>query len=112
MALVKDILSYTPEQWQANQREIVERVVSGREYLGLGQEWVAEKAGYSITQYQRLENGDRFLEFEDFLRIGEVFYCHQESALPLYKRQVNKVILKLKCLPYRLLDWLEWLRGP
>ncbi len=111
MALAKEILSYTPEQWQANQDLIVQRVVSGREYLGLEQEWVAEKAGYSITQYRRLENGERFLEFEDFLRIGEVFYNHQESLSPLYKQKINKVILRLKSMPYWLLDRIDDLRG-
>lgn len=43
MVPVKEILNYTPEQWRTNQKQIVERVVSGREYLGLEEEWVADK---------------------------------------------------------------------
>ena len=61
MPSVNEIFSYTPEQWQENQQEIVNRVVSGREQLGLDQERVTEKAGYSLTQYRRLENCERFL---------------------------------------------------
>lgn len=112
MVLVNEILNYTPEQWQANQKLIVNRVVSGREYLGLEQEWVADKAGYSISQYRRLENGDRNLELEDFLRIGEVFYRHQESLSPPYIRKMNKWKLCFKGLPYRIVDWLDRVRGP
>ena len=112
MVLAKEILSYTPEQWQEHQQEIVNRIVSGREQLGVDQEWVAGKAGYSIDQYRRLEKGERFVELYDFLRIGEVFYKHQEFLLPPYKQHNNKLILRFKCLPYQLRDWLDRLRGP
>ena len=112
MPSVNEIFNYTPKQWQENQQKIVNRVVSGREQLGLDQERVAEKAGYSLTQYRKLENGERFLELYDFLRIGEVFYKHQESLLPPYKQYLNKLNLWFKGLPYQFRDWLNGLREP
>ncbi|SKB76559.1 helix-turn-helix domain-containing protein [Daejeonella lutea] len=110
MAPIKEILKYTPDQWLENQSAIAHRMVSARESLALEQEWVAGKAGYSITQYQRLENGERFIEFYDFLRIGEVFYMYQESLQPEYMQTLNKLILWGKCLPYRIEYWLDRLR--
>lgn len=112
MVPVNEILSYTPEQWQQNQPEIINRIVSGREQMGPDQEWVAGKAGYSIDQYRRLENGERFVELFDFLRIGEVFYKYQESLLPSYTQQINKLILRFKTLPYQFQDWLDRISGP
>jgi len=110
MALVKEILNYTPEQWQANQKLIVERVKSGREYLGLEQEWVADKAGYSITHYKRLEHCKCYCDIEDFLRIGEVFYHYQESLSPPYIQTLNRWKLWLKISPYRIREWVEELQ--
>ncbi len=96
MATVKEIFNYTPQEWHDHQAEILEHVVEGRKQLGLTREWVARNAGYSITQYTRLENGSRFLEFEDFMRIGVVFYTYQESLSPAYIQAWNRFVLFIK----------------
>ncbi|WP_411273187.1 helix-turn-helix domain-containing protein [Daejeonella sp.] len=107
MVPVKEILAYTPEQWRDDQHLIVERIVDGREQLGLSAEFMAEQAGYSLTQYLKMEAGTRIVELEDFLRFGEVFYYHQKSSKPQYHRQLNKLLLWFKSLRYRFLDWME-----
>lgn len=107
MAQVKDILRYSSEEWIANQAEMVQLMIRGRQQLGLSREWVAGEAGYSITQYQKLEEGSRFLEMEDFLRIGVVFYKYQESLSPAYVRLFNKLKLKVNTFNYLIRYWLE-----
>ena len=107
MATVKEIFNYNPQEWQDHQAEILVHVVEGRKQLGLSREWVASNAGYSITQYTRLENGSRFLEFEDFMRIGVVFYLYQESLSPAYIQAWNRMVLFVKGLGFRLRYWLE-----
>ena len=107
MATVKEILNYSPQEWQDHQREIRTHVVGGRKHLGLTREWVARNAGYSITQYRRLEDGSRFLEFEDFMRIGVVFYTYQESLSPAYVQAWNRVVLFVRTMGFRLRYWLE-----
>ncbi len=102
MATVKEIFNYNLQEWQDHQAEILEHVVEGRKTLGLSREWVARNAGYSITQYTRLEDGSRFLEFEDFMRIGVVFYTYQESMSPAYVQAWNRIVLFLKNIGFRL----------
>jgi len=110
MEPVKNILHYTPRQWIAHQAELVQLMIRGRQQLGLSREWVAGHAGYSITQYQKLEDGTRFLEMEDFLRIGVVFYKYQESLSPAYVRLFNKLILQVNTFNYLVRHWLESFR--
>ena len=110
MATVKEIFNYNPQEWQDHQAEILEHVVEGRKQLGLTREWVARNAGYSITQYTRLENGSRFLEFEDFMRIGVVFYTYQEFLSTAYVQAWNRVVLFVKNIGFRLRCYLERMR--
>lgn len=67
-------------------------------------------AGYSITQYTRLEEGSRFLEFEDFMRIGVVFYMYQESLSPDYIQAWNRVVLFLRSTGFQFRCYLERMR--
>ncbi|MEJ7694702.1 helix-turn-helix transcriptional regulator [Daejeonella sp.] len=110
MATVKEIYNYTPQEWEDHQAEILEHVVEGRKQLGLTREWIASNAGYSITQYTRLEEGIRFLEFEDFMRIGVVFYKYQESLSPAYIQAWNRLILIINRMGFHFRFWIKRLR--
>ena len=110
MATVKEIFNYTSQEWQDHQAEILEHVVEGRKQLGLTREWVARNAGYSITQYTRLEEGSRFLEFEDFMRIGVVFYTYQESLSPAYIQAWNRLVLYVRSTGFQFRCYLERMR--
>ena len=50
-----DSLPDDEAQDRADNEEIVSTIINKREELCLTQEWVAERAGFSITQYLRIE---------------------------------------------------------
>ena len=102
---------YTPEQQREDQEEVVNCIINMRERLGLDQEWVADQAGYSITQYLRIEKGERYIDHEDLVRIGMVLCDYQESLLPPYRRILNQLLMPFQVMLYRLGGWLERCRG-
>ena len=74
-----------------NQSEIAANIIAARERNGLDQEWVAEKAGYSIYQYIKFESGERKLKQEDIYRITTVIADYQDSLKPPLNRFLSKI---------------------
>ena len=93
-----------------NQSEIVAKIIAARERNSLDQEWVAEKAGYSISQYIKFERGERKLEHEDIFRITTVIADYQDSLKPPLVRFLKKIDLQMNRyfnkLEFYVLDYL------
>ncbi len=56
---------------------------------------MAEKAGYSISQYIKIERGERQLDPEDIYRIFTVIADYNDSLEPFFKRLLKKVNLQI-----------------
>ena len=97
------------DQYRADQEEIVGAIIKTRERLGLGQEWVAENSGYSVTQYIRIENGEREVTYEDLLRIGTVMSRYQDLVDPAYKMLIRKLLYPLRAIVYRVGYFFFWI---
>lgn len=78
-----------------NQSEIVAKIIAARERNSLDQEWVAEKAGYSISKYIKFERGERKLEHEDIFRITTVIADYQDSLKPPLVRFLKKIDIQM-----------------
>ena len=93
-----------------NQSEIVAKIIAARERNSLDQEWVAEKAGYSISQCIKFEGGERKLEHEDIFRITTVIADYQDSLKPSLVRFLKKIDLQMNRyfnkLEFYVLDYL------
>jgi transcriptional regulator with XRE-family HTH domain len=80
--------------------------ISGREQRGLSQDEMAEKAGYSLTQYMKLENGERIPTIDDFIRIGGALLDYDDSLKPVYQRKLqyinHEINIKLEDLEHTL----------
>ena len=96
---------YYWEQYVVNkQSEIAANIIAARERNGLDQEWVAEKTGYSISQYIKFESGERKLEHEDIYRITTVIADYQDSLKP----PLNRFLIKIDALMDRYFNKLEF----
>lgn len=95
------------DQLFPNQRNALRGITKARKRLGLDQEWVAEQAGYSTTQYIRIENGERKIWYNDIWRIGRVLADYQESLQPAYKRWFKELIAPFRRAFFQVKYWLE-----
>ncbi len=65
--------------------------INAREHRGLSQEWVAEEAGYSITQYVRIENGDREITTEDLWKIAMANNRYDHALKSPFQRKLTQI---------------------
>lgn len=92
-----------------NQSEIIEKIIAARKQNGLEKEWVAEKAGYSISQYIKIEQGEREIDHEDIYRISTAIADYKDSLDPPFQRILKKVNLQINQLFDRWENYvLEW----
>jgi len=85
-----------------NQTEIVAKIIAARERNGLDQEWVAENAGYSLSQYLKFESGERKLDVEDVYRISTVIADYADSLEPPLNILIKKINTQINGHFYRL----------
>lgn len=90
---------YTEELQRADQEEARTGFIKAREQRGLSQEWMAENAGYSLTQYVRIENGEREITGDDLWQVAMAIDRYDASLkspfqrkLTLFGRQINIII--------------------
>ncbi|MEJ7694020.1 helix-turn-helix transcriptional regulator [Daejeonella sp.] len=67
-----------------------------REELGLDAETVAEKAGYSITQYTLMEEGKRQITVADYFRVADVWYAYEDADYSAFERKRRKIWRSVK----------------
>lgn len=89
-----------------NQATIAGKITALRERYDLNQEWVAERAGYSVHQYKRFENGERKIEHEDIARIVPVILAHAESLKSPFEKVKRRVTRPFKVFYYSVVGFL------
>ena len=82
---------YTDDQQCSGQEAVRNGLKKARERLGLTPEWMAEKAGYSLIQYNRLENGERKITVGDVKKVGIVIIDYEDSLKSPLKRVWTRV---------------------
>ena len=61
-----------------------------REQLGLDAETVAERAGYSLTQYKLMEEGKRNISMDDYFRVSDVWYDLEDAKYSPIDRKLRQ----------------------
>ncbi|MGV3686468.1 MAG: helix-turn-helix domain-containing protein [Daejeonella sp.] len=77
-------------------------------------EQMAEITGYSVTQYSRIENGEREITFDDISKIHRAIIKYDDSfktplqrTLAKFNRRVNRVFILLELLIAKVLPFTE-----
>ncbi|SKB76550.1 helix-turn-helix domain-containing protein [Daejeonella lutea] len=87
---------------QTDLQEAYDRIYVGmqfktrREDLGLDADTIAEEAGYSLVQYNQMEEGKREISVDDYFRIADVWYAYEDAEYSAFERKLRKAWRSVK----------------